>query len=173
MTITDVQTRPQLVVRGVTFIIAAMFLTSLQDVIFKLFSKELSLWQIFSVSTLSLSFNLVMLIAGLAGSLLLVLFSPSDELVHAYPYIFAGWSVVNSFEWFVLGILALLTAVINMGIAGAYKVAPPSTVATFEYSYLVFVVIWDMVFFDTSPSLATIVGMLMIVGAGLMVLRRK
>ncbi len=129
--------------------------------------------QVFSLSTLSLSFNLVMLMAGLLGSLLLIVLPPSGELVSNYPYIFSGWSLVSHFEWFVLGILALLTAVINMGIAGAYKVAPPSTVATFEYSYLVFAVTWDLVFFDALPSNATIVGMLMIVGAGLMVLRRK
>ena len=59
-----------------------------------------------------------------------------------------------------------------MMLAGAYKIAPPSTVATFEYSYLVFVAIWDVVFFATAPTQTTLTGMVMIVAAGLLVLRR-
>ncbi|MEM9358927.1 MAG: DMT family transporter [Pseudomonadota bacterium] len=41
--------RPQRVLLGVVLIVAAAFAISVQDVVFKLFSSELSLWQIFAL----------------------------------------------------------------------------------------------------------------------------
>ncbi|WP_282605544.1 DMT family transporter [Pelagibius sp. Alg239-R121] len=122
--------------------------------------------------TLALSVNLVMLAAGLIMSVVLVLWQPGEELVRSYPYIFGTWSPVGTSEWLVLGLLAVLAVAIAMLLAGAYQAAPPSVVATFEYGYLVFVAMWDYFFFATSPSGSTILGMLMIIGAGFMVLRR-
>ncbi len=124
------------------------------------------------LAAMALSLKLIMLAAGLLVSGIFLLWLPGQELVHAYPYIFGGWSTVGASEWSVLGLLAIFTVVIGLGIAGAYQVAPPSTVATFEYSYLVFVAIWDLLFFNTLPTGATILGMLLIIGAGMMVLRR-
>ena len=44
--------RPQNVLRGVTLIILTVFAISVQDVIFKLFSSTLTLWQIFTIRAL-------------------------------------------------------------------------------------------------------------------------
>ena len=44
-----VESDPKSVVRGVALIVAAAFLISVQDIVFKLFSSELTLWQIFSL----------------------------------------------------------------------------------------------------------------------------
>ncbi|KIC17299.1 DMT family transporter [Leisingera sp. ANG-Vp] len=41
--------RPQNLLRGVAMILAAAFLISVQDVVFKLFSSQLTLWQIFAL----------------------------------------------------------------------------------------------------------------------------
>ncbi len=308
MSIVGNQARPQRIVRGVTLIVVTMFVTSIQDVIFKLFSSELTLWQIFALrgmlavpmlfalawvqgirggvlvdalriwplmravfmtllflafygaipfvslstlgaanyiapimvtllsacvigepvgrrgwtavfvgfagvvvllqpgtdafsswtllpvagagfyalahvitrtkcqdiplATMALSVKLVMMSAGLIVSGLLLAWQPDDALARAYPYIFGGWSGVGTSDWLVLGLLAIFSIVITMGLAGAYQAASPSQVATFEYSYLVFVTAWDLLFFDTSPGVATVFGMTLIVGAGLMVLRR-
>ena len=122
---------------------------------------------------MALSLQLVMLAAGLLVSGILLVWPPGEELIRAYPYLFGHWSPMGTYEWLVLGLLAVLAVVIALGIAGAYQAAPPPIVATFEYSYLVFVAIWDSVFFATSPSGTTLLGMLLIIGAGLMVLRRR
>ena len=113
-----------------------------------------------------------MLLGGIAVSLLLIFFKPRGEMVAAYPYIFGGWSTVTPTDWLVLLLLAGFAVVIGMMLAGAYQAAPPSTVATFEYSYLVFVAVWDILFFDIAPTVASITGMILIVTAGLLVLRR-
>lgn len=122
--------------------------------------------------SMALSLNFVMLTAGLIVSGILLLWQPGEELARSYPYLFGNWSAVGISEWLVLGLLAVLTVAIGLGIAGAYQAAPPSIIATFEYVYLGFVALWDVLFFGISPNLVSIVGMVLIVGAGTLVLRR-
>ncbi len=125
------------------------------------------------LATMALAITIVMLSTASLVSGILLLWHPSDELTHSYPYIFSEWSPIGTSGWFVLGLLAALNVVIGLGLAGAYQAAPPSIVATFEYCYLIFVAVWDYLFFATTPGGATVIGILLIVGAGLMVLRRK
>ena len=124
-----------------------------------------------SISALSLSQNLVMCLAGFTVSGLLMII-PTGSMAEAYPYIFGGWSNVTTSDALVLLLLACFAVGLGMLLAGAYKAAPPSTVATFEYSYLVFVAIWDILFFALLPSALSLIGMVMIVAAGLLVIRR-
>ena len=125
------------------------------------------------LSAMALSLNLVMLAAGIIMSVVFFLWQPQSEMANAYPYIFGNWSSVGVKEWLVLGLLAVLVIVIGMGMAGAYQAAPPSIISTFEYSYLVFVVFWDILFFDTTPTPLKLLGMGLIIAAGLMVLKRE
>lgn len=125
------------------------------------------------LAVMSLSQNLVMMLAGLTVSALLFWTPPNSALVEAYPYIFDTWSDVGLQDWLVLALLAVLAIVIGMMLAGAYQSAPPSIVSTFEYSYLAFVTAWDILFFGTTPTVISATGMMMIVIAGLLVLQRK
>ena len=124
------------------------------------------------LAALSLAQNMVMLLAGITVHLLLIFSKPQDEMVAANSYIFGGWSTVTPMDWLILLLLAGFAVAVGMMLAGAYQAAPPSTVATFEYSYLVFVAVWDILFFDIAPTVASITGMVLIVAAGLLVLRR-
>ncbi|WP_045390146.1 DMT family transporter [Falsirhodobacter sp. alg1] len=124
------------------------------------------------LAALSLAQNTVMMLAGVAVSLLLVAIKPQGEMLAAYPYIFGEWSTVTPKDWLVLLLLAAFAVAVGMMLAGAYQAAPPSTVATFEYSYLVFVAVWDILFFGIAPTVASITGMILVVVAGLLVLRR-
>lgn len=123
--------------------------------------------------TMALTLNLVMLTAGLIVSGVVMIWQPGDDLVRAYPSVLGGWVAPSFTEWLVLGLLAVLAIVISSGIAGAYQIASPPIIATFEYSYLVFVALWDILFFDTTPSAMTLLGMVLIIGAGLKVIRRR
>lgn len=125
------------------------------------------------LAAMSLSLNLTMLIVGLIVSALLVWINPQGEIAEAYPYIFGLWSSLGITDWLVLALLAVFAIVIGILLAGAYQAAPPSIVSTFEYSYLVFVAVWDILFFDIAPTIVSISGMTLIVLAGLLVLRRK
>lgn len=125
------------------------------------------------LAALSLSQNFVMMSAGVIVSVLLFGLKPQGALVSEYPYIFGLWSRVGWVECLVLVVLAGFTILISVLLAGAYQAAPPAIVSTFEYSYLVFVALWDILFFGIAPTTASVTGMIMIVAAGLFVLRRK
>ncbi len=125
------------------------------------------------LSAISLSQNVVMLTAGAVFSVILFWFKPQGEVVQDYPYIFGLWSTVELTDWLVLLLLASFAIGIGMLLAGAYQAAPPAIISTFEYSYLVFVAVWDILFFGITPTFASISGMVMIVAAGLLVLRRN
>lgn len=126
-----------------------------------------------SIAAMSLSLNLVMPSVGLIVSMLLVWVHPPVEFIQAYPYIFGAWSALNPADWLVLTLLAGFAIIIGMLLAGAYQAAPSPMISTFEYSYLVFAAIWDILFFGIAPTATSVTGMVLIVIAGLLVLQRK
>ena len=108
------------------------------------------------LAAFALSQNLIMLLAGLIVSVILLTLKPQGEIATAYPYIFGLWSDVSLTDWLVLALLAVFAIVVGMLLAGAYQAAPPAIVSTFEYSYLIFVVVWDILFFGNSPTTVSI-----------------
>lgn len=124
------------------------------------------------LAALSLAQNTMMLLAGCVISLVLVLTPISDELSATTPYIFGGWTTLELSDGSVLLLLAAFSITLGMMLAGAYKAAPPAIIATFEYSYLVFVAAWDVLFFGVALGNTTVTGMVLIVIAGILVLRK-
>ena len=125
------------------------------------------------LAAMVISLTLVMTTVALMFSAVLYLWPANGDLAEAYPYVFGIWSPIGAAEGLILVLLAVFTVVISLGLAGAYQTAPPAIVATFEYCYLVYAAFWDMFIFDTAPSLTTTTGMLLIAGAGLLVLGRR
>jgi drug/metabolite transporter (DMT)-like permease len=113
-----------------------------------------------------------MFLAGCIISLALFTLKPSTAFFQTYPYLFGQWSSVSGSDILVLILLAVFAVCIGMMLAGAYQLAPPATVATFEYSYLVFVAAWDILFFGIPITTSTMLGMVMVFGAGVLILRK-
>lgn len=124
------------------------------------------------LAALALSQNFVMMLAGFGVSLAIILLPPSAADMSAYPYIFAHWAEVGPQEWATLSLLAGFAIILGMMLAGAYQAAPPAIIATFEYSYLIFVALWDVLIFGIVPTVVSVSGIVLIVAAGLLVLRR-
>jgi drug/metabolite transporter (DMT)-like permease len=55
----------------------------------------------------------------------------------------------------------------------AYRVAPSSSVAPFEYSFIIWGVLWGWLFWSELPSTFAWVGILLLVAAGLLVIRAE
>ncbi|MEP6445058.1 MAG: DMT family transporter [Hyphomicrobiales bacterium] len=121
---------------------------------------------------LGFSLNLAMLFLGVIGSIFIGLEFFGNELVGSHPYIFGEWQALDLSVWFILVHLAAIAAISAFVIAGAYQSAPPSIIATFEYSFLIFAAFWDVFYFETPLTVTAIIGMMMIVGAGMLVLKR-
>lgn len=123
-------------------------------------------------SAMALSLNCTMLLLGLLISIAVYLLPIDEALTTSHPYIFGQWKELGLPSWLVLIHLAAVSVLISFMVAGAYQSGPPSIVATFEYSFLIFAACWDVLFFETPLTLATIIGIIMIVLAGFCVLRR-
>jgi drug/metabolite transporter (DMT)-like permease len=116
---------------------------------------------------LSLALNLSFLSTGALISAAIAVWPPPADLADANPFLLARWSSMGVREWGIIAMLACLIVAISAGIAKAYQCAPPTIIATFEYSYLVFVAVWSFIIFSELPDGPTIVGMMFITGAGL------
>ncbi len=69
--------------------------------------------------------------------------------------------------------LSALLAAIGVGLALAYRDAPPNIVATFDYSYLVFATLWSLALFAEPPDGPTVAGMVLIAGGGWLAARGR
>ncbi len=111
------------------------------------------------------SLALALNIAFIVGGLILGMFAGREG-----SFIFGPWQPI---DLKLLGTVAALSTVILIGSVGAalaYQNGPPATVAAFDYSYLVFSLIWGALFFGELPDTLAIVGIAIIVGAGLLAL---
>lgn len=125
------------------------------------------------LEALSLSVNAGMCLAGCVISVALLLWVPEGAAVTAFPYILGPWSLLDTRDWLVLLVLTGFAVINGMMLAGAYKAGPPAVIATFEYSYLVFAATWDILLFGTPLTGASGAGIVMIVAAGLLVMRGR
>ncbi len=127
-------------------------------------------------AVLAFSLNSALLLAGIVLSGLMLWWQPTAEIVRAHPYLFSSWldfADMGRVEWGFIAVAAVFVIAIAMGLAGAYQSANPSTIATFDYTYLIFMVLWDYLFFTTTPTQSTLFGILLIIGSGLLVVRRR
>ena len=120
---------------------------------------------------LALALNLSLLVVGALASIVIAVWPPAMTGASLYPFLFGHWVALGLREYEIIAMLALLMVGISLGLAKAYQAAPPTIIATFDYSYLLFSVFWSFVLFAEVPDGATIIGMLMIAGAGLLVIR--
>ncbi|MEM9207123.1 MAG: DMT family transporter [Pseudomonadota bacterium] len=118
--------------------------------------------------TLALGLNLAFILAGGAGFLIGAL---APELLTGFlspKFVPLGFE-----EWRSIGILAALLIVASVGTAIAYQVAPASTVGTFDFAYVGFALIWGFIFFSETPDVFGLVGIALIVTAGILAVRRS
>jgi len=124
-----------------------------------------------SPMALATALNLSLLAVGVVATAVIALWRPTPAEASTYPFLFGYWVTMGAREWGVIALLAALMVGISVGLATAYQSAPPSIIATFDYTYLVFAAFWSFVIFSQPPDAATIGGMVMIAAAGMLVVR--
>lgn len=85
-------------------------------------------------------------------------------------FILGPWQTVDLPLLITLMALAVFILIGSVGAAVAYQLGPPNIVAAFDYSYLVFSLIWGGLFFAELPDSLGLIGILVIIGAGLLAL---
>ena len=113
---------------------------------------------------LAFALNVAFIVAGL----FLGLFSGQEK-----SFIFGAWQSVDLRLAGILVALAALVMIGSVGAAIAYQNGPPSTIAAFDYLYLVFSLMWGGLFFGELPGALSLLGIAIVFGAGLLAVMRR
>ncbi|MEM8797304.1 MAG: DMT family transporter [Pseudomonadota bacterium] len=87
-------------------------------------------------------------------------------------FIFGPWQPLDLRLLATVALLAGLLTIGSVGAAIAYQTGPPATVASFDYCYLVFSLIWGAVLFAEIPGAVALIGIGVIIAGGLLALPR-
>ena len=88
-------------------------------------------------------------------------------------FIVRSWQFVdieNSFKLFTISVLGSVGLLILMG---AYRVADPAVISPYEYSLLIWMILFGYLFWGDIPSFNMAIGMVLIVGAGIYIFYRE
>ncbi|MEM8776237.1 MAG: DMT family transporter [Pseudomonadota bacterium] len=87
-------------------------------------------------------------------------------------YLLNYWTSMGRAEWLSMFLLALAILIGSLGAAYAYQKASPSVLGSVEFAYVGFAVIWGVAFFAEIPDAITLLGIGMIIAAGMISLRQ-
>ena len=125
------------------------------------------------VSMVTTQTMVYLLLSGLAG-LTMQGFEVAPDAYPAIAFLLRPWVMMPTM--FDLGLMAacgLIAAAGFFGLTQAYRLAPTSVVAPFEYTGMIWGIVWGFTFWQEVPGVPTWAGIAVIVGAGLYVLRRE
>jgi drug/metabolite transporter (DMT)-like permease len=122
-------------------------------------------------ATLAISLSISLLITGVMVSAALYIVHLEPAQVAVSPFLLGSWSTLDLSGWGFVAILAVLMVGNGLVLPAAYQSAPSVIIATFDYNYLIFATLLGFILFSEVPDRQTIIGILMIAGAGLMVIR--
>jgi drug/metabolite transporter (DMT)-like permease len=97
----------------------------------------------------------------------------NNEQYSEIEFVVRAWSLDDP------SIILSLVGLSIVGVAGfglllqAYRIADPAVVSPYEYSFLIWMILWGYLFWGDIPSLSEAAGMLLIVGAGIYMFYRE
>lgn len=83
-----------------------------------------------------------------------------------------GWVMPPMTDLLLMASCGVIAAIGLTLLTYAYRIAPSSSVAPFEYSFMFWGVLWGWLFWDNIPDGVAWVGIAIIIGAGLIVIRK-
>jgi len=121
---------------------------------------------------LAFGLNIGLLATGLLATVGLWLIEPSIASASEHPFLFGPWAAMGGGGWALMALLALLMVAFGTGVAMAYQIAPAAVIGTFDYTYVLFAVVWSYVLFAERPDAVAVVGLVLIAAAGVLVAGR-
>ena len=118
---------------------------------------------------LSGALNLTFIVFGLAATGLISLIDADGV---SSPFLSSDWAPLGSDEILAISLLAFAILVASIGTSIAYQIGASSVVATFDFAYVGFAVVFGFLFFGEVPDSMAVGGIFLIVVAGIMAVRR-
>lgn len=110
--------------------------------------------------------------SGLAGLLMHDLAVEADAHAAAQ-FLMSGWVMPQAGHLALMALCGVIAAAGFYGLTQAYRLAPPSAVAPFEYTGMTWGILWGYVFWSEVPDVMAIGGMVVIVAAGVYIINRE
>ena len=88
-------------------------------------------------------------------------------------FLLRAWIWPDTGDWWVFGMLGVMSALIGYSMGMAYKLGNASVVASYEYAALPLALLWGFVVFGEVPRSVVWLGVVLIAGAGLYVFARE
>jgi drug/metabolite transporter (DMT)-like permease len=117
--------------------------------------------------------NLSFLLCGLALALFLGSGALDGATHPSLAFLTRGWQPLPLGDLLLFMACGVIATVGLLLLTYAYRVAPSSTVAPFEYSFIIWGVLWGWVFWSDLPGTTAWSGIALLVGAGLLVIRAE
>jgi S-adenosylmethionine uptake transporter len=124
-------------------------------------------------ATIALASTLLYLVVCAAGGLLAGRHTPASDLHPSLAFLLRAWSWPPARDLGLMILCGLTSGVGAYCLAQAYRAAPASTVAPFEYVMIVWAVLWGYLFWGNVLGPTTLVGVSLTVGAGLYLARHE
>jgi drug/metabolite transporter (DMT)-like permease len=159
---------------GTTLFEPAAFLSLLSALLYAaaaLMTRRLGVAEKASVMTLYSVWVYLVGAVGLAVTLQAAAFSTTSH--PSLTFLLRPWTVPTGRDFLLMAACGLIAAIAMTLLTSAYRAAPANVVAPFEYTGILWLPLWGFMFFAEVPNWATVLGALLIVGAGITVLRSR
>lgn len=139
--------------------------------------SELSLYALFPLAgaVLYSFFQIFTRKLGAAGELPETTFAWTLAIgtVISTPMAFAAWEPLSGLNWLIMIALGLSFGLAQIFTIRAFALAPANRLAPFSYAQIIGAVLFGIVVFGAVPDLWTVLGIAMIMGAGIYVMRSR
>lgn len=117
--------------------------------------------------------NLSFLVAALALAAVFGSGSYEGATHPSMAFLVRGWQEMPLRDLLLFMACGLIASIGLSLLTYAYRVAPSSSVAPFEYSFIIWGVLWGWMFWDQLPTTLAWAGIAALIGAGLLVIRAE
>ena len=119
-------------------------------------------------SSLTITFYTTVMfgLGGLIGSAMGVLLFPNVEGAGMDALLARAWTMPGGRELAIMMVIGVTSALGHWGISHAYRIAPASVIAPFEYTYLPWVALVGYLIWGEVPADRTLWGIALVVGGG-------
>jgi drug/metabolite transporter (DMT)-like permease len=119
---------------------------------------------------LTIAFNAIAIFTLASGAISLAMYYGLLSVSSTHPSLaFFGrdWVPVQGYELLLILVIGVIAAVGFFCLSKAYCTAEASAIAPFEFTYILWAVLFGFVFWDEVPGLTTICGILVLIGSSL------
>ena len=90
-----------------------------------------------------------------------------------FQFIFREWFSNPGYSWPFIIAMGFISVLAFYFILNAYSIASPSVVSLYEYSLILWAILTGYVLFDNTPTLKTLIGVSIIISAGIYIYIRE